>query len=106
MVKTVTKFDDYQEACLKTWTLDDERPYSDHLLHVAVGLASEAGEFAGLIDKQVFKPNKRITREQLIDELGDVMYNVAMAAYLMGITLTELQQANMEKLKDGHGWIE
>lgn len=96
--------DKYQERCLKTW-FDDTMPFKDHMLHMANGLASEAGEFVGLVDKQIYKPNKQITRNQMLDELGDVFYNVVIAAYLLGVTIDELDQINAEKLKDGHGWI-
>jgi NTP pyrophosphatase (non-canonical NTP hydrolase) len=100
----MNKPDKYQERCLKTW-FEPSVPLKDHMLHVAIGMASEAGEFASLVDKQVYKPNKNITREQMIDELGDVFYNVVIAAYLLGITIEELDAANAEKLKDGHGWL-
>lgn len=95
--------DKYQERCLKTW-FDDTMPLKDHMLHVAIGMASEAGEFASLVDKQAYKPSKNITREQMIGELGDVFYNVVIAAHLLGITIDELDAANAEKLRDGHGW--
>jgi NTP pyrophosphatase (non-canonical NTP hydrolase) len=99
----MNKPDKYQQRCLKTW-FDDKMPLKDHWLHVGAGLTSEAGEFMSLIDKQVYKPSKKITREQMIDELGDVFYNVVIAAHLLGITIDELDAANAEKLRDGHGW--
>ena len=95
--------DKYQERCLSTW-FDEHIPMKDHMLHVGIGLASEAGEFAALVDKQAYKPSKKITRDMMIDELGDVFYNVVIAAYLLGITVDELDAANARKLSDGHGW--
>ena len=99
------KPDKYQQRCLETW-FDDSKPLKDHMLHVAMGLNSEAGEFASLIDKQVYKPSKQITREMMLDELGDIWYNVVIAAHLLGVTIDELDQMNAEKLRDGHGWVE
>lgn len=96
--------DKYQQRCLTTW-FDDSMPIKDHMLHVAAGLTSEAGEFTSLVDKQIYKPSKQITRTQMLDELGDVFYNVVIAAYLLGVTIDELDAINAEKLKDGHGWI-
>jgi NTP pyrophosphatase (non-canonical NTP hydrolase) len=96
--------DKYQERCLKTW-FEPSVPLKDHMLHVAIGMASEAGEFASLVDKQVYKPNKNITRDQMLDELGDIWYNVVIAAYLLGVTTDELDAINAKKLEDGHGWL-
>lgn len=96
--------DKYQQRCLATW-FDDSMPIKDHMLHVAAGLTSEAGEFTSLVDKQIYKPSKQITRTQMLDELGDVFYNVVIAAYLLGVTIDELDAINAEKLKDGHGWV-
>ncbi len=99
------KPDKYQERCLVTW-LDDETPEREHFMHMAMGLASEVGEFIGLVDKVEFKPSKKITPEMMIDELGDVFYYVVIAAHLLGVTIDELDQLNADKLKDGHGWID
>lgn len=97
------KADKYQQRCLRTW-FDDSIPFKDHMQHMAHGLASESGGFVGLVDKQIYKPSKQITRAQMLDELGDVFYNVVIAAYLLGVTIDELDAINAEKLKDGHGW--
>lgn len=97
--------DRYQQRCLETW-FDDTKPIKDHVLHVAMGLCSESGKFASLVDKQVYKPSKKVTREMMLDELGGIWYNVVIAAHLLGVTIDELDQLNVEKLSDGHGWIE
>lgn len=101
----VNQSDKYQQRCLKTW-LPDTMPFKDHMLHCAIGLASEAGEFAALVNKQIYKPSKKITRQMMLDELGDVFYNVVIAAHLLGVTIDELDQINAEKLEGGHGWVE
>lgn len=95
--------DKYQQRCLHTW-FDEHMPIKDHLLHAGLGLSSEAGKFASLVDKQVYKPSKQITREYMLDELGDVFYNVYIAAHLLGVTIDELDRINANKLKNGHGW--
>ncbi len=100
----MNKPDKYQKRCLETWALDDKAPYKDHLAHATIGLVFEAGEFAGLVDKQLYKPSKKITRAQMLDELGDVFYNIAILAHLFGVTIDELDQLNAEKLRGGHGW--
>lgn len=99
------KADKYQQRCLRTW-FDDSMPIKDHMLHVAAGLTSEAGEFTSLVDKQIYKPSKQITRAQMLEELSDLWYNVVIAAYLLGVTIDQLEDINAEKLSknNANGW--
>jgi len=72
-----------------------------------MGIAGEAGEIADQLKKHLYKEGYNVTREGFIDELGDLLYYVAIRAYQIGITLDELSQKNREKLQDGkHGWDE
>jgi NTP pyrophosphatase (non-canonical NTP hydrolase) len=61
------------------------------------GLTAEAGEVAGAFEKAT-----RIGRELDVDnvklELGDVLWNVARLAANYGWTLSEIMQANIDKL--------
>jgi NTP pyrophosphatase (non-canonical NTP hydrolase) len=98
------KPDENQQRCLRTW-LEDTRPLTEHMTHAAMGLSSEVGEFVGLVDKQAFKPTKQVTRRMMLDELGDVLYYVTIAAHLLGVTVDELYRLNAEKLAGGHGWV-
>jgi len=75
-----------------------------------LGLVGEAGELADLHKKRTFKPRyeHRVTKSDYIDELGDVLFYVAILAHQLGLTLEELSQLNFAKLnaraKDGTGY--
>ena len=95
--------DKIQMRALATW---HSARFSRNLQrdHAILGLVGEAGELADLHKKDVFKPGHASTIEQRIDELGDVLYYVAILAHLDGYTLDDVSKANADKLIGGHGW--
>lgn len=73
----------------------------EHLLHAALGIAGEAGEVADLIKKQQFTKNRASENfeEELLLELGDVLYYLDRLAQLHGYSLADVMEANIEKLE-------
>lgn len=69
-----------------------------HLFNGVLGLAGEAGECADLLKKHFYQDN-RAFMDDLENELGDVMWYVAETAKAMGLTLEEVAQHNIEKLR-------
>ncbi len=68
----------------------------------AVGISAEGGEFMEIVKKMVFqgKPWNHDNREHLIIiELGDVMWYVMQACAALNVTLDEVIEGNVEKLK-------
>jgi NTP pyrophosphatase (non-canonical NTP hydrolase) len=96
-------FDEYQQAALRTInpTLDAR----DRLLDAAAGLSEEAGEVLGLIRKRTFQ-QRDITDAQLVEELGDVLWCLAVTADSLGISLATVAERNQAKLTARHpeGW--
>jgi NTP pyrophosphatase (non-canonical NTP hydrolase) len=91
--------DDYQQAALRTTNpalTPDER-----LLDAAAGLAEEAGELLGLVRKRVFQ-QRESTPERFAEELGDVLWCAAVTADTLGLSLTDVAQANLRKLEQRH----
>ena len=76
-----------QQRALKTWHTS-ETPQARQRDNAILGLVGEAGELAELHKKDVFKPNHESDIADRLDELGDVLYYVAILAHLA----------------DGHGW--
>lgn len=73
----------------------------DHALeYLALGLASEAGEVAGVLKKKI-RDNTSFseTREKLKAELGDVMWYVAQLCYLHDLDIDHILMANIAKLQ-------
>ena len=103
------KANEYQAAALSTAAyVNKEYPF--------LALAEEAGEVMGKIAKYVRKQQKPVgitimeamhprsepsekLRADLIKELGDVQWQLAMCAYEIGVDLSEVMEANIDKLQ-------
>ena len=74
---------------------------TQRLLTAAVGMSAEAGEFTEVVKKIVFQ-GKEPTEENLFHlkrELGDVMWYVMQACMGLDISLDDIVQMNVDKLK-------
>lgn len=69
-----------------------------HLFNGVLGLAGEAGECADLVKKCYFQDARPID-DDLIDELGDVLWYVAETAAAMGWSMDAIAEHNIEKLR-------
>ena len=79
---------------------DKETVIVDYV-YPALGLAEEAGEVAGKFAKAVRDCNGKIDNERkeaIIKELGDVTWFVAELCTLLGVSLEEVMQKNIDKL--------
>ena len=81
--------------------LDEKGANIERLLTAGVGINAEGGEFLEIIKKMVFqgKPWNDDNREHLIIELGDVMWYVMQACKALHVSLDEVIEGNVEKLK-------
>ena len=93
---------DYQSFLESLSTLDGEGSNIHRLLTAAVGISAEGGEFMEIVKKMVFqgKPWNHDNREHLIIELGDVMWYVMQACKALHVSLDEVIEGNVEKLKE------
>lgn len=64
----------------------------------ALGLAGEAGEVADTIKKAVFHQHG-LNRDEMIKELGDVLWYVAALCSKLDVPLSEVMERNLAKLK-------
>ena len=65
----------------------------------AMGLAGEAGEVCDYI-KKVTHHGHKINRDHIKKELGDVCWYVAVMAHEYGITMNDVLESNIEKLRN------
>ncbi|WGF40274.1 MULTISPECIES: nucleoside triphosphate pyrophosphohydrolase family protein [Lysinibacillus] len=72
--------------------------HDNELVNYGLGIAGEAGEVADLIKKAMFHGHV-IDHVEVKKELGDVMWYLANIARLAGLSLDEIAEANIEKLK-------
>jgi NTP pyrophosphatase (non-canonical NTP hydrolase) len=91
--------DGFQRAALRTLNPSlDER---DRLLDAAAGLSEEAAEVLGLVRKKVFQ-NRDPGTDRLREELGDVLWCLAVTSHTLGFSLSEIAEANQAKLAKRH----
>jgi NTP pyrophosphatase (non-canonical NTP hydrolase) len=88
---------EYQQAARRTAI------YAAHhrVIYPALGLASEAGEVAGKVKKVLRDQGGDFVSaplEAIKDELGDVLWYVAVLAGDLGLSLDEIAAANLGKL--------
>lgn len=81
--------------------------YKWKVIYPALGLANEAGEVLGKIKKLIrdndvdFKGNSTISahkKQELADELGDVLWYIAALSKDLGVTLNTVAHMNHVKL--------
>lgn len=70
----------------------------NRLLHAAMGLTTEAGEFLDALKKHLFY-GKPLDLVNLREELGDIMWYLAIACDALGTTFEAEQARNIAKLK-------
>ena len=87
---------EYQEQALRTSRT--QLTGTDHLINGCLGLAGEAGECADLLKKHLYQDDRPI-KEDLINELGDVLWYVSETATALGIWMDEIAQRNIDKLR-------
>ena len=92
---------DYQCFIESVSSLDSKGANIERLLTAAVGISAEGGEFMEIVKKMVFqgKPWDEHNRKHLIIELGDVMWYVMQACMALDVSLDEVVEGNVDKLK-------
>lgn len=76
----------------------DIHEWRERVANFAMGMTGEAGEACDLLKKELFHGHTH-DRAKLTKELGDVIWYVSQLARLYDITLEEIAQINIEKLK-------
>lgn len=87
--------DEYQTLAARTANDNNLKSILDNC---ALGLAGESGEFADLIKKHVYHGHE-LDKEKLLKELGDVAWYIARACTALDVDLSDVLEANIEKLK-------
>ena len=96
------KIDDYSKQAITTLT--DNYTYgtiTPRLMGQALGLIGESGEVAEKFKKILRDKQGKISetdRQEILKELGDVLWYVNSTAHLLGSSLEEVAKMNNEKL--------
>jgi NTP pyrophosphatase (non-canonical NTP hydrolase) len=87
------KFNEYQDFVKTTKVY----PKEHSIVYPALGLSGESGEIAEKIKKWL-RGDRLLPKEELIKEVGDVLWYCASLADDLGVTFEEVAQINVEKL--------
>jgi NTP pyrophosphatase (non-canonical NTP hydrolase) len=94
------KLNEYQKKALRTAF----HPKKYKIIYPALGLGNETGEVMGKIKKWLRgddgagKMNKE-RKNALKEELGDVLWYLAVLAYDLGLSLDDIAKVNLDKLQ-------
>jgi len=98
------KFDDYQKQAIVTLTGDHEfGDVSAELLAQILGLVGESGEVAEKFKKIVRDKEGKLSgedKDEIIKELGDILWYVNAVSTLLGSSLSEVADKNLQKVVD------
>lgn len=87
---------EYQDAAIVTLQPGAELAYTLPKLMI------ESAEAAQPVIKEKYH-GKPANYEDVAEELGDALYYIATSAKLIGVTLEEIAQRNIDKLRARHG---
>ena len=73
-------------------------PNTFDLLHATLGITGEAGELADAVKKSIFY-GKPLDTVNAREEIGDIMWYIALACRTLDFDLDELLQENIAKLQ-------
>ena len=100
-METFDEFDEYQEFAIRTATTKTNETDRDKHTIAALGLSGESGEIADHVKKIVYHghPLDDDTRDKIAKEIGDILWYCAIGARGIGVSLSEIASANVEKLR-------
>ncbi|NBH79040.1 nucleotide pyrophosphohydrolase [Clostridiaceae bacterium] len=87
---------EYQQLAMRTCSIPNEQK-RDMLMHAVLGLASEAGEVAGIFQKKY--QGHPVDPEHLEKELGDCLWMIAEACTALDWNMEDVMRLNIEKLR-------
>ena len=86
---------EYQKLCMRTAGDTDNTKL---IINGAMGLCGESGEVIDLIKKCCFQGHE-LNFDKIVEELGDVLWYVAILCEGIYVTMEEVMQKNIDKLK-------
>lgn len=87
--------DEYQHLAQRT---ADTKTFSGKIENGCLGLAGESGECCDILKKYLYQGHE-LDRDALAEELGDVLWYCAELATGLSMSLSEIAQRNIDKLK-------
>jgi NTP pyrophosphatase (non-canonical NTP hydrolase) len=95
--KNVKTAEDFQTISQRTMSTDLTK--KELVTLCAMGISGEAGEVTDYLKKVIFH-NHEADKDIIKKELGDVLWYIANLATVYDLGLTEIMQANVDKLRN------
>ena len=95
-LKNAIDFNEYQRLAQRT---SNTRCSTTKLVNGVMGLNGEAGECIDIVKKCEFQGHD-LDINKLVDELGDVLWYIAEICEGLGISMSDVAELNIEKLKE------
>ena len=95
MIPHITTLNEYQKQAGRT--ANDGKGKNEQVANFVIGLVAEGGEVADILKKVLFHGHD-LDKEELISELGDVLWYLSQVAQVYDITLEEVANKNIQKL--------
>lgn len=89
---------EYQRLAMRTASQEVTSNQEKGLMNAVLGLCGEAGEIADSVKKYHFHGHD-LDKSELVKELGDILWYVALAATTLDVPLAEIMQGNIDKLQ-------
>jgi len=86
------------DGALEVVTSEEDAKKKIDLLHAAMGLVTESGEFMDMLKKHLFY-GKPLDEVNLLEEIGDASWYLAIALNALGSSFEEVMARNIEKLQ-------
>lgn len=100
MTREYQDFSKYQKKANSTAVYPKLKP---SCLYPLLGIAGESGEICEKVKKVVRDKGGRISKsakEEMVKEIGDVLWYLAMFSYELGVDFAEVARRNVDKLED------
>ena len=90
--------DDYIKSAMRTCSNEFHDDLVSQLtIHAAMGMVTESAEFMDGLKKAIFY-GKPIDKINLVEELGDLMWYVAVACHELDVSIQDICEVNILKL--------
>ena len=88
--------DVFQEEALRS--MRNDLPYEAICSNMCMGLAGETGETVDIFKKHIYQ-GKDLDINDVIEEIGDILWYIANLCNVNKITMKECMESNIEKLR-------
>lgn len=88
-------FEKYQKKCLRTFNTNSQ---NENLCKLSMGISGEAGEITDYIKKVVFHGHD-LNVEKIKEEVGDLIWYIAVLLWILNIDINDVLKSNIKKLQ-------